>query len=87
MCGIPCRATPMTAYLYFDMAPEVRVFHFMGAPDETRHLVVAAEEAILSPGWSIHCGAGTGRYAFIWSMGGDNQDFTDMDFVAMEDLR
>lgn len=74
-------------YLYFDMAPETRVFHFMGEPQETRHLVIANEEVILSPGWSIHCGASTGRYAFIWSMGGDNQDFTDMDFVAMEDLR
>ncbi len=74
-------------YLYFDMAPETRVFHMMGEPDETRHLVVANEQAVISPGWSVHCGAGTGRYAFIWSMGGDNQDFTDMDFIKMEDLR
>ncbi len=74
-------------YLYFNMLPETRVFHFMGEPDETRHLVVADEQAILSPGWSIHCGAGTAAYAFIWSMAGDNQDFDDMDFVAMEDLR
>lgn len=74
-------------YLYFDMAEETRVFHFMGEPTETRHLVVANEQAILSPGWSIHSGAGTGRYSFIWSMGGDNQDFTDMDFVEMKDLK
>ena len=74
-------------YLYFDMAPQARVFHMMGEPDETRHLVIANEQAILSPGWSIHCGAGTGRYAFIWSMAGDNQDFTDMDMIAMETLR
>ena len=74
-------------YLYFDMAAQTRVFHFMGEPDETRHLVVANEQAIISPGWSIHCGAGTARYAFIWAMAGDNQDFNDMDFVAMEDLR
>lgn len=74
-------------YLYFDMKEDTRVFHFMGEPDETRHLVVANEEAILSPGWSIHSGAGTGRYGFVWSMGGDNQDFTDMDFVEMKDLR
>lgn len=74
-------------YLYFDMAEATRVFHFMGEPDETRHMVLANRQSILSPGWSIHCGAGTGPYSFIWSMGGDNQDFTDMDFIAMEDLR
>jgi 4-deoxy-L-threo-5-hexosulose-uronate ketol-isomerase len=74
-------------YLYFDVPPEGRVFHFMGEPQETRHLVVANEQAILSPGWSIHCGAGTTRYGFIWSMGGDNQDFDDMDMVAMAELR
>ena len=74
-------------YLYFDMAAETRVFHFMGEPEHTRHLVVETEQAIMSQGWSIHCGAGTGRYAFIWSMAGDNQDFTDMDMVAMETLR
>jgi 4-deoxy-L-threo-5-hexosulose-uronate ketol-isomerase len=74
-------------YLYFDMQPSTRVFHFMGEPDETRHLVVANEEAVLSPGWSIHCGAGTASYSFVWAMGGDNQDFADMDMVAMETLR
>lgn len=74
-------------YLYFDMAPDTRMFHFMGDPQETRHLVVANEQAVISPGWSIHCGAATGPYGFIWSMAGDNQDFTDMDFIAMEDLR
>ncbi len=74
-------------YLYFNMADDTRVFHMMGEPTETRHLIVSQQQAILSPGWSIHCGAGTGAYSFIWSMGGDNQDFTDMDFIAMEDLR
>jgi 4-deoxy-L-threo-5-hexosulose-uronate ketol-isomerase len=74
-------------YLYFDMSPQTRVVHLMGEPQETRHMIVANEQAILSPGWSIHCGSGTARYAFIWSMGGDNQDFTDMDMVPMEDLR
>jgi 4-deoxy-L-threo-5-hexosulose-uronate ketol-isomerase len=74
-------------YLYFDMEPETRAFHFMGEPTETRHLVVANEEAVISPGWSIHCGAGTSAYSFIWAMGGDNQDFADMDMVAMGTLR
>ena len=75
------------AYLYFDMQPKTRVIHLMGEPQETRHLVVGNEQAILSPGWSIHSGCGTGRYGFVWSMAGDNQDFTDMDFVDMGDLR
>jgi 4-deoxy-L-threo-5-hexosulose-uronate ketol-isomerase len=75
------------AYLYFDLAAEARVFHMMGEPTETRHLVVANEQAILSPGWSIHSGCGTSAYAFIWAMGGDNQDFADMDMVPMGDLR
>ncbi len=74
-------------YLYFNMEENTRVFHMMGDPDETRHIVVSNEQAILSPGWSIHSGAGTGNYGFIWSMAGDNQDFTDMDFIKMENLR
>jgi 4-deoxy-L-threo-5-hexosulose-uronate ketol-isomerase len=74
-------------YLYFDLDPGARVFHLMGEPAETRHLVVADGQAVLSPGWSIHSGVGTSHYAFIWAMGGDNQDYTDMDMVAMGDLR
>ncbi len=74
-------------YVYFDMEPTTRVFHFMGDPAETRHLVVANEQAILSPGWSVHTGVGTSSYTFIWAMAGDNQDFTDMDFIPMDGLR
>ena len=75
------------AYLYIDLPEEHRVFHFMGEPSETRHLVLKNEQAILSPGWSIHSGAGTSAYSFIWCMAGDNVDYTDVDMVAMEDLR
>ena len=59
----------------------------MGEYDETRHLMVKNEEAVLSPSWSIHSGVGTARYAFIWAMAGDNVDYTDVDKVAMEELR
>lgn len=75
------------AYLYFDMKPDTRVFHLMGEPQETRHLVVANDQAIISPPWSIHSGCGTAAYSFVWAMGGDNQDFTDMDMIPMEALR
>lgn len=74
-------------YLYFDVPEDAGVFHLMGEPQETRHLVVANEQAILSPGWSIHSGVGTKAYSFIWGMGGDNVDYTDMDMVATGDLR
>lgn len=76
----------MEAYLYHDIPEGQAVFHFMGRPNETRHLVVRNHEAILSPPWSIHCGSGTAAYAFIWSMAGDNQTFTDMDAVPVASI-
>ena len=75
------------AYLYFGMDPAARVFHFMGAPDETRHIVMKSEEAVLSPVWSIHCGAATSNYTFIWAMAGDNVDYTDIDPVPLETMK
>jgi 4-deoxy-L-threo-5-hexosulose-uronate ketol-isomerase len=74
------------AYLYFDVPPDDVVMHFMGAPDETRHLVVHDQEAVISPSWSLHGGSGTASYRFIWAMAGENQDFTDMDHITLTDL-
>lgn len=77
----------MEVYLYFGIADTTRVFHLMGPSDETRHIVVANEEAIISPSWSIHSGVGTGAYTFCWGMGGENQAFDDMDGIAIDTLR
>lgn len=73
-------------YLYFDVGDNV-VFHFLGEPHATRHLVVRDREAVLSPAWSVHCGAGTGAYRFVWAMGGDNQVFSDMDPAPLATLQ
>lgn len=77
----------MEAYVYFDMAEEDRVFHIMGRPDNTRHLVVASGDVVLSPAWSIHMGAGTGKYAFVWGMTGENQVYQDVDPVPVSKLK
>ena len=75
------------AYLYFDLPADQRVVHLMGQPTETRHLIVADRQAIISPPWSIHSGCGTSNYSFIWGMAGENKQFTDMDAVSMDALR
>jgi 4-deoxy-L-threo-5-hexosulose-uronate ketol-isomerase len=74
-------------YLYFDLPPEHAVFHFMGKPDATRHLVVRDLDVVLSPPWSIHSGVGTSNYGFVWGMGGENQEFADMDPAPVRELR
>ncbi len=75
------------AYMYFNLASDAVVFHLMGQPDETRHLVIRNGQVALSPSWSIHSGAGTRNYTFVWAMGGENQAFSDMDAAKMEALR
>jgi len=77
----------MEVYLYFNIPEDGIVFHFMGEPNETRHIIVRNEEAVISPSWSIHSGGGTKNYTFIWGMVGENQVFADMDHCAMKDLR
>jgi len=74
-------------YLYFDVAENARVFHLMGPPAETRHIVVADREVVISPGWSVHAGVGTQAYKFCWGMGGENQDYADMDPVDLKTMR
>ena len=73
-------------YLYFDVPSDARVIHLLGEPSETRHLVVADRQAIISPSWSIHSGVGTAAYSFVWAMAGENQAFDDMDPASVTDL-
>lgn len=77
----------MEVYFYFDLPDDGVVFHLMGQPGETRHIVVRNEQAVISPSWSIHSGVGTTNYTFIWGMVGENQTFTDMDGVPMQQLK
>lgn len=86
---MPCHTHDrrMEVYLYFEVPEDAVVFHYMGEPTETRHIVMRNEEAVISPSWSIHSASATHAYTFIWGMVGENQDFDDMDHVAMKDLR
>ena len=85
---MPCHTHDrrMEVYLYFEMPEDAIVMHYMGEPQETRPIVMRNEEAVISPSWSIHAGCGSRAYTFIWGMAGENQEFTDMDDVAMKDL-
>jgi 4-deoxy-L-threo-5-hexosulose-uronate ketol-isomerase len=74
-------------YLYFNVPEDARIFHLMGPPEETRHIVMKNREAVVSPGWSIHAGVGTQAYSFCWGMGGENQDYADMDPAPLNSLR
>ena len=87
--SMPCHTHErrMEVYFYFDLSPDAILLHLMGKPDETRHLVMCNEEAVISPSWSIHAGAGTSNYSFIWGMLGDNQTFSDMDAVELPQLK
>ena len=85
----PCHthARRMEVYFYYNLKPDAVLFHLMGEPERTRHIVVHNEEAVISPSWSIHAGAGTSDYCFIWGMVGDNQTFSDMDVVEVDRLK
>ncbi len=86
---MPCHTHDrrMEVYLYFDLPEDSFVLHLLGEPNETRHIVLRNEQAVLSPSWSIHSGVGTSHYSFIWGMAGENQTFTDMDEIPMSELK
>ena len=86
---MPCHTHErrMEVYFYFNLPDDQLVFHIMGEKNETRHIVMRNEQAVISPSWSMHAGVGTSNYTFIWGMCGENQSFTDMDFIPMEDIR
>ena len=86
---MPCHTHErrMEVYFYFDMKSDAVVFHLHGQPNETRHIVMNNEQAVISPSWSIHSGAGTAAYTFIWAMAGENQTFDDMDTIITTELR
>ncbi|PLS06939.1 5-dehydro-4-deoxy-D-glucuronate isomerase [Neobacillus cucumis] len=77
----------MEVYLYIDLEEKARMFHMMGDPSETRHIVMKNEQAVISPPWSIHCGSATSNYTFIWAMAGENKTYNDMDAVSMDQIR
>ncbi len=86
---MPCHTHErrMEVYLYFDLPEDAAVFHLMGQPQETRHIIMHNEQAVISPSWSIHSGVGTHCYTFIWGMVGENQDFDDMDHCKTNELK